>query len=67
VSHLLPTQSNKNHKRVNVINISFKPNVDPYSQIMSKRYAISKKHTKTAHEEYGLFIKNIQRANFYKR
>ena len=39
-----------------------RPIVNPYNRTMLKRYAISVRHTKTAHEEYGLFIKNIQNA-----
>lgn len=33
--------------------------VDPLSEVMKTKYQISRKHTKTSHEEYGLFVKNI--------
>jgi len=36
--------------------------VNPYSRTMMMRYSVSKRYTKTAQQEYGLFVKNINNA-----
>eukprot|EP01041_Mallomonas_annulata_P001828 gene1828-3540_t len=53
----------KTGKRMtNFETVTSRDQVNPYTSLMRKRFVISSKLTKTAHEEYGLFIKNIKNA-----
>jgi hypothetical protein len=38
-----------------------KPVIDPYNRVLMQRYRVARKNTTTNHEEYGLFIKNLNK------
>ena len=41
--------------------------IDPYNNVMMHRYKVANKNTTTNHEQYGLFVKNLNKVLRYQR